>query len=218
MNKYDLSLCRNIIWDWNGTLLNDLGVCVSSINLLLGIRNIPLLNIERYLDIFTFPVKEYYVTAGFNFNEEPFETVAIEFMDHYLRLVRTTGLHTEAKAALSWFRNTSRQQIILSAMEHNELVKLVYEHGIQEYFSHIFGIDDHLANGKLALAQSTIEKTGFSLEETCLIGDTLHDAEVATKLGINCLLIADGHQSEERLIASGFQVIKSLREVEKIFG
>jgi phosphoglycolate phosphatase len=217
MNKSDLSLCRNIIWDWNGTLLNDLGVCVSSINLLLGKRNIPLLNVERYLDIFTFPVKDYYVTAGFNFNDESFEEVAVEFMDHYLRLVRTTGLHTEAKAALSWFKNNGREQIILSAMEHQELVKLVNEHRIGEYFSHIFGIDDHLANGKLALAETAIQKTGFKKEETCLIGDTLHDAEVATKLGINCLLIADGHQSESRLKASGYPVIQSLKEIEKVF-
>jgi phosphoglycolate phosphatase len=217
MNKSEIGLCRNIIWDWNGTLLNDLGVCVSSINLLLGKRNIPILNVERYLDIFTFPVKDYYVTAGFNFNDEPFEEVAVEFMDHYLRLVRTAGLHTQAKAALSWFRNTGREQIILSAMEQNELVKLVNENQIGEYFSHIFGIEDHLANGKLALAETAIQKTGYKKEKTCLIGDTLHDAEVANKLGINCLLIADGHQSESRLKASGYPVIKNLKEIEKVF-
>lgn len=217
MNKSDLSLCRNIIWDWNGTLLNDLGVCVSSINLLLRKRNIPLLNVERYLDIFTFPVRDYYVTAGFSFNDESFEEVAVEFMDHYLRLVRATGLHTEAKTALSWFRDSGREQIILSAMEHCELLKLVTENRIEEYFSHIFGIDDHLAHGKLALAETAIQKTGFTKKETCLIGDTLHDAEVATKLGINCLLIADGHQSENRLKASGYPVIQSLKEIEKVF-
>ncbi len=217
MINTSLSHCYNIIWDWNGTLLNDLEVCVDSINRLLNKRNLTPLNISRYLDIFTFPVKDYYAIAGFKFNEEPFETVAVEFMGHYLHLVRTTGLHSAAKSTLSWFKNSGREQIILSAMEHNELVKLVNEHGIQEYFSHIFGIDDHLANGKLALASSAIKKTGFKKEETCLIGDTLHDAEVATELGINCLLVAGGHQSEERLKASGYAVIHSLKEIERIF-
>ncbi len=218
MNNLPLSHCRNIIWDWNGTLLNDLGVCVDSINLLLGRRNIPVLDVERYLDIFTFPVKDYYTRAGFDFSGESFETVAVEFMDHYLEHVRKSGLHAGAKSALNWFRVSGRNQIILSAMEHNELVKLVNEHGIGEFFSHIFGIDDHLAHGKLALASSAIQKTGFKSEETCLIGDTLHDAEVAAALGINCLLIADGHQSEFRLKTSGYPVIRSLEEIKKVFG
>lgn len=212
-----LASCRNIIWDWNGTLLNDLGVCVDSINLLLGRRNIPVLDVERYLDIFTFPVKDYYAKAGFDFSGESFETVAVEFMDHYLEHVRKSGLHTGAKSALNWFRDSGQNQIILSAMEHNELVKLVKELGISEYFSHIFGIDDHLAHGKLSLASSAIKKTGYKPEETCLIGDTLHDAEVASALGINCLLIADGHQSEIRLKTSGYPVIRSLSEVEMAF-
>ncbi len=217
MNNSTLGHCRNIIWDWNGTLLNDLGVCVDSINLLLGRRNIPVLEVERYLDIFTFPVKDYYTKAGFDFSGEAFETVAVEFMDHYLGLVRKAGLHSRAKSTLSWFRDSGREQIILSAMEHNELVKLVNEHGIIEFFSHIFGIDDHLAHGKLSLASSAIKKTGYKPEETCLIGDTLHDAEVASALGINCLLVADGHQSEIRLKTSGYPVIRSLSEVEMAF-
>jgi phosphoglycolate phosphatase len=217
MNKPALSHCRNIIWDWNGTLLNDLGVCVDSINLLLDRRNIPVLDVDRYLDIFTFPVKDYYVKAGFDFSGETFETVAVEFMDHYLELVRKAGLHSGARGTLKWFSESGREQIILSAMEHKELVKLVKENGIEEYFRHIFGIDDHLAHGKLALASTAIKKTGFKKEETCLIGDTLHDAEVATELGINCLLIADGHQSEIRLKTSGYPVIRNLEKIKKVF-
>jgi phosphoglycolate phosphatase len=217
MSNANLSHCRNIIWDWNGTLLDDLEVCVASINRLLNKRKLVPLNIPRYLEIFTFPVKEYYLSAGFDFTEETFETVAVEFMEHYLQLVRTTGLHAGVEKTLSYFRESGRSQIILSAMEQDELLKLVRENRIEEYFTHIFGIDDHLAHGKLDLAMTAIEKTGFSREETCLIGDTLHDAEVARELGIHCLLVADGHQSEIRLKTSGYPVIRSLSEVEKSF-
>ena len=217
MIKNGLDNCRNIIWDWNGTLLNDLDVCVNSINLLLGKRNLSILDKEQYLDIFTFPVKDYYEIAGFNFNDESYETVAIEFMDHYFNLVTTARLHPGVEKNLAWFRDSGREQIILSAMEQTELNRLVKEHRISEFFTNIFGISDHLAHGKLDLAESAIVKTGFNREETCLIGDTLHDAEVATKLGIKCLLIADGHQSEKRLVESGFPVIRNLDEIRTIF-
>ena len=64
---------KAIIWDWNGTLLDDVELCINSMNLLLKERNLQALTIDRYREIFTFPVKEYYQKAGFNFKTENFE-------------------------------------------------------------------------------------------------------------------------------------------------
>ena len=213
-----LTHCRKIIWDWNGTLLNDLDVCIEAINRLLQRRRLAPMTRERYLEIFTFPVQHYYTEAGFDFVKEPYERVAVEFMDHYLTMVREAGLHQGAGASLEYFRNSGKQQIILSAMEQTELRKLAGEHNIAAYFSHIFGISDHLAHGKISIAGQALRETGFRKEETCLIGDTLHDAEVSSALGIHCLLVADGHQSESRLSVSGYPVIRSLKEIGKVFG
>ena len=217
MNKTRLSECKNIIWDWNGTLLNDLDVCVTAINRLLEKRNLPPISNGHYTEIFTFPVKDYYVTAGFDFSQEPFEMVAVEFMDHYFQLVSEANLHISVNDTLLYFQKTGHEQIILSAMEQTELIKLVKSRKIESFFSHIFGIQDNLAHGKLEMARSAIVESGFDRNLTCLVGDTLHDAEVATELGINCLLIADGHQSEARLKQSGFPVIRSLGEIENVF-
>ena len=217
MNNTDLSHCSNIIWDWNGTLLNDLDVCVTAINLLLKKRNLVTLSAERYSDIFTFPVKDYYEVAGFDFEKEPFETVAVEFMDHYFRLVVSAGLHPAVNSTLKYFKNSGRKQVILSAMEQVELINLVKKRDIDHYFEKIFGIQDHLAHGKLEMARKAILETGFDRSITCLIGDTLHDAEVAGELGIHCILIADGHQSGKRLKSSGYPVIQSLNEIRKVF-
>jgi phosphoglycolate phosphatase len=49
-----------------------------------------------------------------------------------------------------------------------------------------------------------------------MIGDTLHDAEVAAKLNCKCILVAAGHQSYERLMATGLTVIKSLNEIQNL--
>lgn len=217
MNNTDLSHCTNIIWDWNGTLLNDLDVCVKAINLLLEKRNLETLSAERYTDIFTFPVKDYYEVAGFDFDKEPFESVAVEFMDHYFRLVVSAGLHNSVNDTLKYFKSSGRKQVILSAMEHGELINLVKKREIDHYFENIFGIQDHLAHGKLEMARKAILETGFDRSVTCLIGDTLHDAEVAGELGIQCILVADGHQSGKRLKSSGYPVIQSLNEIRKVF-
>ncbi|MCK4288095.1 MAG: HAD hydrolase-like protein, partial [Bacteroidales bacterium] len=63
-------MIKTIIWDWNGTLLNDIDICINSINILLEHRNIENLTKEIYKEIFTFPVKDYYSKAGFDFTKE----------------------------------------------------------------------------------------------------------------------------------------------------
>lgn len=213
LNKSGMNPVRNIIWDFNGTLLNDLDICIDSINTLLERRNLSRLDRKRYLEIFTFPVRDYYSIAGFDFKKESFEAVAVEFMDLYLARVSYSPLHQGVNEVLMHFTGKGYRQIILSAMEQEELTKLVRKNGIEPFFERIFGISDHLGGGKLGLAGRAIADTGFIPEQTCLVGDTLHDAEVAEKLGIKCILIADGHQSESRLLASGHPVLQSVTEL-----
>ena len=74
---------NTIIWDWNGTLLDDVGICLQSINSMLKERKIDELSRHKYKRVFTFPVIDYYRKVGFDFNQENWEKVAMEFMDRY---------------------------------------------------------------------------------------------------------------------------------------
>ena len=74
---------KHIIWDWNGTLLDDRWLCVDSINLSLRKRNLPEINEQKYLDIFCFPVEKYYQKLGFDFEKEPFTVSGSEFISNY---------------------------------------------------------------------------------------------------------------------------------------
>lgn len=215
-SKTDLNGIRNIIWDFNGTLLDDLQICLDTINQLLVKRNLEKLDKTRYLDIFTFPVKDYYAIAGIDFNRDPFEKIAIEYTDLYYEKADDSPLHKGTHEVLAHFREKGYRQIILSAMEQGELTRLTEKNDIARYFDYIFGISDHFGGGKLVLAEKAIVKSGFLPHQTCLVGDTLHDAEVAETLGISCILIADGHQSKERLEKSGHTVLNNLKELTEV--
>ncbi|NNG28138.1 MAG: HAD family hydrolase, partial [Ignavibacteriaceae bacterium] len=76
--KYD-----HIIWDWNGTLLNDVELCAFIMNNLLRKESLPEISLKKYREIFTFPVEEYYKLAGHNFNNNSFEVLGREFMIEY---------------------------------------------------------------------------------------------------------------------------------------
>lgn len=198
-------------------MLNDTHTCIDCMNSLLEERGIPLLTRDRYLEIFTFPVRDYYIRAGFDFEKEPFEVPAHQFIDHYRKAVLNAGLHDEVKEVLAYLSGKGYQQAVLSAMEHDFLLETMTDKGIMHYFKVIYGIDNHLGAGKSELAIDLMNDLGCDPAKTCLIGDTLHDAEVAMETGIRCLLVANGHQARHRLEKTGFPVFDRLKDLCFLF-
>jgi phosphoglycolate phosphatase len=204
---------NTIIWDWNGTLLDDAEICRKAINTMLKRRNLPELSLERYRDVFTFPVIEYYKEIGFDFTFEGWEPVAMEFINLYLNALPGCGLTPDAVKTLETFKKKGYRQAIISAMQHDALLKSVSELGIHEYFDFIGGIGDHYANSKIENARKYLEEAGLNPSQITLIGDTLHDSEVATELKCKCILVATGHQSYNKLNSTRFPVLNNLSEI-----
>lgn len=204
---------RTLIWDWNGTLLNDIDLCIETINVLLANRKLPLLNSVKYKEVFSFPVKDYYAEIGFDFEKEPFEIPAKEFIDKYNRDVTNCRLHEGTTEVLRYFQTTGRQQIVLSAMEQSILEQTLAQCRITHFFDKISGLDNHYAHSKIDNGKALIKRMKLDPAEICLIGDTIHDFEVAQELGCRCILIANGHQSEKRLMKTGCKILKNITEL-----
>lgn len=209
--------CKTLIWDWNGTLLNDTGICIDAMNLLLKSRNLPALDLDRYRQIFTFPVREYYILAGFDFESEPFDIPAMQFIDNYRELVKFAALQQGAENALGFFSRRGLRQAVLSVMEQQLLEESVGRYGIAGFFDTVSGIDNHFGHGKLELAIRVINEMEVPKNDILLVGDTLHDHEVAQETGIACILIAHGHQSAGRLKTSGRMVVNNFDELLSLF-
>lgn len=206
-----------IIWDFNGTLLNDMQVCIGCMNAMLKERNLPALDLIRYRDIFTFPVRDYYLSLGFDFQKEPFEIPAHQFIDLYRENLHLAPLQTDSADILDYFRRHQIQQVILSAMEQEFLVDTLNSKGILNYFDKVAGITNHLGEGKLEMAKELVKNLDKKPGELCLIGDTVHDYEVARGSGIPCILIANGHQSFERLNQLDCLVLENMESLKSEF-
>lgn len=207
-----LSEISTILWDWNGTLLNDMSLCIRSMNKLLKKRKLPLLCSDRYLEIFNFPVKDYYQKLGFDFTLENFEIPAEEFIVHYNEGISRVPLFDDVCNTLTFFNQKGIRQYIISAMEHNALLESVESRKILLYFEKVSGINDNLAYGKTDLAKKLINDEAIDLSRSIFVGDTLHDAEVAKEINVKNILISRGHQHRNRLIKTGNPVLNSLSE------
>lgn len=207
---------RYVFWDFNGTLLNDVSICIRSMNTLLEERKMPLLTPEQYRQVFGFPVKDYYERIGFNFHSESFETLSQGFITAYYKHLPQAKLYTSARLVLSKLQNQQKQQVILSAMEHTALNQLVGDYQIRHFFSDVLGIENNYASSKTHIGQKYIADNNLVPSEGIFIGDSTHDYEVAAALGMPAILVADGHQSKNRLVQTGAFVVNNLEELLRL--
>ena len=217
MNKI-LKNYNHIIWDWNGTLFNDVELCAGIMNMLLTQESLPNISIQKYKSIFTFPVVDYYKIAGHTFEKTSFEVLGKQFMDEYEVRKNNCKLFPGVSRLLAEIKSKNIQQHLLSAYEQNNLNNILEHFGIINYFQFIVGLDNIYAGGKSHLAQDLAMKirSNGSTGNILLIGDTIHDYEVAKEIDSDCILLSHGHQDEERLLQIGIPVVKDIKELSNM--
>jgi phosphoglycolate phosphatase len=98
-------------------------------------------------------------------------------------------------------------------MEQDMLMKQIKEQEVTGFFDDITGLKDIYAHSKLNLAQEYVISKKLNPTQILFIGDTLHDAEVANKLGCQLILVANGHHGEARLKQICSRVAKNLQDL-----
>lgn len=190
---------KNIVWDWNGTLLDDVYVGLDTLNCMLDKRDLPVLTLEDYRRTFGFPVEDFYKVVGFDLQRESMHELSVDFVETYDRYAQGVGLHRESREVLENLKNSGVKQYILSALREDLLHEMLETYHIGGYFTCACGSDNIYAAGKIERGKRMVEACGLRPEETLMVGDTLHDAEVAKALGFSVVLYAGGHNSEQRL-------------------
>ncbi len=212
-----LLMYKHIIWDWNGTLLDDVNLSLKAINIVLARYGLPDLGRERYLKIFTFPVIEYYQKLGFDFNLTPFNIVGTEFIEEYTTRMFRVKLHRGAKEFMQFATEYGVSQSMLSAAKQQMLEQLTAHHGLEDYFIRIVGLDNHYAHSKLEAGKAWMKELPHPAKDIIYIGDTLHDVDVAHELGVDIVLLALGHTDTARLLTSGKLVVHNFSELKVWF-
>ncbi|MFN4110664.1 MAG: HAD family hydrolase [Ignavibacteria bacterium] len=208
---------RHIIWDWNGTLFDDVGLCVDNINWLLRKYNLPEITKEKYREIFTFPVIDYYKRAGFDLQKLDFKKIGKEWIDRYEQKKFEAKLVVGAEEIIKYFYEQGIEQSILSAYSDYTLKEIVREFGLEKYFNHIVGLDNIYAESKIDLGKKLIYKLEIKSDSILLIGDTVHDYEVSIELGCSCVLVSSGHQSRKELEKCNAKIVNNLNELKNNF-
>ena len=206
-----------IIWDWNGTILDDLQLNFEVENTLLTRRGRKLIkDIDEYHEKFQFPIIKFYESLDFDLENEKFEDIAREYVLEFDERFYELETFPDAESVIRDFKFQGIEQIILSQTEQRWLEMQVAFHEMDYLFTELLGARDIYVKGKVGIALEWITKNDIDTSQVLMVGDTLHDYEVAETLGCDCILIARGHQSKEKLLTTGAVVLDSIEELKRM--
>ncbi|MBO5642829.1 MAG: HAD family hydrolase [Kiritimatiellae bacterium] len=184
-----------IFWDWNGTLLDDTLAALNTLNTMLVKRGSPGISMGFYRDNFAFPVKPFYQRIGMVLENENWDDVAKEYHDIYATMPRS--LNEGAIEALDNAASFGIEQYVVSALRQDLLEEELTKRGIISKFASVSGVDNLDGAGKILRAKNLLATLGDC--NVVVIGDSLHDMEMAQAIEAKCVLCSQGSHAHWRL-------------------
>jgi phosphoglycolate phosphatase-like HAD superfamily hydrolase len=206
---------KHLVWDWNGTLLDDLDLVVVATNASLAAAGGPVVTADEHRRDFRRPVADYYAyVLGRPIDVAEFVVLDRVFHHTYRQRMAECPLAVDALAAIGAWPGS---QSLLSMYFHDELVAELTRRGLAAQLSRVDGLRAVVGGGHKAdhLAEhlAALELTGA---DCVLIGDSLDDAHAAASVGAACVLYANGYTDPERLVATGLPLATSLVEAVRL--
>ena len=203
---------KHVLWDWNGTLIDDASLTVRLCNRQIQSQGLKV-DLRTYRKKFCIPISDFYLKLGFDFKKKSIQEISDRFHTEYRKLSHRCRLQPGARKLLAFFRKRGITQSILSAYERSYLLQLLKDHRIENYFTDVIAFDENPGRKKTDLGRKWLEKSGLKPSEILLIGDTVHDYEVARALGTRCALVSRGFQDASLLESLPVPVYPSLLDL-----
>ncbi|MHA6760358.1 HAD family hydrolase [Streptacidiphilus sp. PAMC 29251] len=206
----------HIVWDWNGTLFDDVEVVVAASNAAFAEISLPPLTVQQYREQYRIPVVDFYEQLmGRAPTPEEWLRMDASFHSHYETLRDTCGLSAGVELLLADWSGRGSSQSLLSMYGHEELLPLVRRFGLEQYFarvdgrvstSGVSGKAEHLVRHLAAIVPAV------DPARTVLIGDVVDDAVAAAHVGAHAVLYSGGAHARSELEQVGVPVADTLAQ------
>jgi phosphoglycolate phosphatase-like HAD superfamily hydrolase len=208
----------HLVWDWNGTLFDDLEVVVNSVNAVLATVEGPTIDADTYRTHYTRPVKRFYDRLlDREFTMEEWLELDSHFHEVYVAALDTAFLTADAQLALEKVAAAGHTQSLLSMLPHELLMPLIDRFEIAHFFDRIDGHrggegspgdfkTEYLVRHLKVLTRGDVPGT------VAVIGDTPDDAVAARAVGARVVLYDGGSHHRADLDDVGVPVTSTLLE------
>jgi len=207
---------RHVIWDWNGTLVDDLPVVVASVNFSLAKLGAGPITADDYRNLYIRPVRVFYDRLlGRPVTDDEWAQIDGTFHAAYASAVEQIPLTADAERAIVAVTAAGSTQSILSMWWHDDLMTEVVRHGLDRVMERVDGNTRDAGETKARLLDLHLQKLNDA-RSCVMIGDALDDAHAALATGIPCVLYDGGSHHRSELDTVGVPVAGSLTEAAAI--
>ena len=185
---------RNLIFDWSGTLVDDLGPVIEATNVVLEKYSIAALDREAFRRCFRLPYREFYaeLLPGI-----PLEELEAHFRPAFDAAVTPVTVLPHAREKLEWCRALGIRAFVLTSMDTLAFERQMDDFGLRHHFEATYsGVMD-----KREIIHQILATHGLDPAETAFVGDMTHDVETARHGGISSIAVLTGYNHAEILAA-----------------
>lgn len=217
-----MSDAPHVIWDWNGTLVDDLELVVASVNLSLEDMGAPQIDADAYRTHYTRPVERFYEgLLGRSLEQSEWRRIDRVFHEGYRSGVAALPLTADARAAVAKVTAAGWTQSILSMWWHEELTAAAAAHGIDRFMIRVDGNRGEAGETKLRHLRRHLHDLEAALGplnlcRVVMVGDALDDAGAARETGVWCVLYDGGSHHRAELAGVGMPIADTLLEALEI--
>lgn len=185
---------RNLIFDWSGTLVDDLGPVIEATNAVLGKYAVPPFDRESFRRHFRLPYREFYTEM---LPHVPLEELEAHFRPAFDAALTPVTVLPHAREKLEWCAASGIRTFVLTSMDSTAFERQMDDFGLRNLFEATYsGILD-----KRDIIHQILETHGLNPNETAFVGDMTHDVETARHGGVSSIAVLTGYNHPEILAA-----------------
>lgn len=205
----------HIVWDWNGTLFDDMDAVVTATNETFESYGLGPFSLADFRAAYTRPIwVGYERLLGRPLRPGEWRRLDVAFHDSYHRLMAGCALAVDARPAIDAVGDAGHTQSLLSMWRHDRLVSTLQRIGLTSAFRRVDGLRPEQAGGpKTEFLIAHLAALGLAPDEVIMVGDSADDARAAAHVGARIVLYSGGVQARADLETFGVPVVERLSDV-----
>jgi len=203
----------HLVWDWNGTLLDDLPIVIEAVNRSIAMFGFGPIDADDYRDHYTRPVRHFYDGLfGRVIDDEEWLRLNTSFHDAYFELATHVDLAPGAVEAIGLLEDSGWGQSLLSMSPQDWLEEIVERLGLSDRFEIVDGLSGPTGGRKAAHLEDHLALLEVSGPDAVVVGDTPDDVAAARHVGARPILFHGGSHHMEVLEAERVPVAETILE------
>ena len=207
----------HLVWDWNGTLLDDLAIVVEAVNASIGRFGLNPITADDYRDHYTRPVRHFYDHLfGRIVEDDEWLRLNTAFHEVYFDLATDVELAPGAREAVELLETSGWTQSLLSMSPQDWLDGIVDRLGLRDRFEIVDGLSGPTGGLKAAHLEEHLRVLDIEGEGVVVVGDTPDDVAAARHVGARAVLFHGGSHHLERLESEGVPVAETIADAARL--